>query len=561
MLLQLTVRHFALIEELSLDFDSGLNVLTGETGAGKSIVIDALRLVLGERLEADPIRDKGAGCVIEAVFSVPEEAALNQASSLAGYLKPGDECLILKREINSEGRSKATINQQLVNLSDLKEAGCLLVDIHGQYDHQRIFEPSSHLDFVDRLSGLGHAKHSGHLLEDYQSQYRLYASLQNEKKNLLERREGRERAIDLLKFQIDEIDKVAPQEGEDLALQEERIRLAHAEKLSGIIERILDRLNENEASVSDQIAKVFRDFQEWSRIDPSAAKISASLEPLQLHLEEILAAAADYRDKLRFDPERLQELDFRLDRLEMLKRKYGGTLTAVLVFLEQARKDYDQLVNADVYEKDVETKLAECLPRLEKIADQITGIRRRSAAKLAESVKSELRDLGMRAARFECLLEKTDFGPLGRDQLEFLFSANPGESSKPLAAIASGGEASRIMLAIKRALAEVDCVGTLIFDEIDTNIGGRLGSVVGQKLKEIADGRQILLITHLPQIASFAARHFKVIKTVREGKTSVRYSVLTGPDRIRELAQMMSGEKETDISKIHAEEMLKTASR
>lgn len=558
MLIGLSIRNFALIREIDLQFGAGLNVLTGETGAGKSILIDALRLVLGERMESNQIFEKNSPCVIEAVFQTSE--AVLKSEMLSSYLSPGDELLIFRREISPEGRSKATINRRLVNLSDLKEIGRLWVDIHGQYDNQKILSASSHLGFLDSFASVSQkAKFQDHF-SSYQKIYERYHALRVRKKLLEERREGKERALDLLNYQIGEIEKVQPKEGEEEKLKEERIRLAYSEKLSALVSRILGVLNDEDESVSGKVSQTFRDLSEWVRIDETAKPVQMNVESLQANLEEIIRTIQDYQEGLSFDPDRLEQIDVRLDSIEGIKRKYGGSIPAALAFFECARKDRDELVNAEVYTKEIDKEIAECLPAIKKKAEDLTHGRKRAGQELSECVQKDLKDLGMKSARFECRIESVDYQPNGQDQVEFFFSANPGAVLSPMSDVASGGEASRVMLAIKRTLAQVDAMPTLIFDEIDSNIGGRLGSVVGEKLKAIAGERQVLLITHLPQIASFADRHFKVRKRVSKGKTEVDYCLLEGEEKVRELAQMMSGEKETEISKVHAKEMLKMAS-
>ncbi len=557
MLIQLSIRNFALIDNFSLEFDSGLNVFTGETGAGKSILIDALRLVLGERFETSQIRDKNESCLIEAVFAVsPKE--LKRLPMLQPYLKEGDECLILKREITPEGRSKNYINQQFVNLSQLKEIGGLLVDIHGQYDHQRIFDRSSHREMIDAMAGIDPSEKSGPLFE-YQELYQRYAELQSRRAALLERREGREREIDLLKYQIDEIEKVSPEPDEEPKLKEEKIYLAHAEKLYSLTSRILEVLNEDDHSVSSRLSGIYRDLTEWIKIDAAAESHKTEIDVVQGQMEETIRAISRYQEKLRFDPERLKEIEERLESLALLAKKYGNDFNEVQTFLKNAKEKLDQLVNNEVYQKDIDKELDKLLPLLEKKAAALSRLRQKAGQELQEAVLKDLKDLGIRHAQFECRIQKAEPGPAGKDDIEFFLSPNAGQPPMPLLKIASGGEAARTMLAIKHALAEVDQIPTIIFDEIDSNVGGRLGVCVGEKLKEISKQRQVFLITHLPQIASFANRHIKVSKTVLKGKTRVEYRMLEGDERVSELAQMMSGEKETKISKAHAEEMLKIA--
>ncbi|HTL48757.1 MAG TPA: DNA repair protein RecN [Verrucomicrobiae bacterium] len=557
MLLQLTIRNFALIDELSLEFTGGLNVLTGETGAGKSILLDALRLALGERMDRTEFLLPGKPCVIEAAFSADKDFAADE--KFAGFFAAGDECLILKREISPEGKSKCLMNGQIVNLSLLREAGQRLIEFHGQNDQQTIFLPDAHRGLLDRLAGL-QGEHTG-LTKSYAELFRTYKDLRSRHERLLEACQGKQRRLDLLRYQIDEIEKIAPRPEEEEELKTERIRLSHAQKLFDITGAILGALDQEDISASSRVLEAFRQFQSWIKIDESAEPLRANLENVQTGLEELLRDVRDYQEKLSFDEGRLDEIQQRLDQLETLKRKYGGTLTEVLAFFETSKQEYDELVDSEIVEKDLQGEMAKLLPELDKKASEISKLRKRAAQNLKTQVERELKDLAFLQAQFECRLSDTELAEHGKDHIEFYLSPNPGHELKPLAKVASGGEASRILLALKRALARVDNIPCLIFDEIDANIGGRLGETVGRKLREIASERQVLLITHLPQIASFSERHFKVIKTVFKGATRVRYELLEGDDRVKELAQMMSGSRETEISRSHAKEMIKTASR
>jgi DNA repair protein RecN (Recombination protein N) len=337
--------------------------------------------------------------------------------------------------------------------------------------------------------------------------------------------------------------------------------LSHTQKISDIIEKLISVLDEDDNSAGEQIAKAFRELQQWVRIDESIAGRENELEEIQLKLEEFLAKVRDYRDELSSDDNRLSELQDQLDQISVLKRKYGPTMKDVILFYENAKQKQDQLLNADVYFNDIDKEIKKVLPDLKKNAEAMTALRKKAALDLQAKVEGELKDLGMLHAKFSCQITKTDWNINGQEEVRFLFSPNPGFELMPVAKIASGGEASRVILALKRALMDVDSTPTLIFDEIDANIGGRLGDVVGRKLREIADKRQVLLITHLPQIASFGQKHFKVVKVSDKASTVVDYQELNADERVKELSQMMSGTKESKISKSHAEEMLKTASQ
>jgi len=548
-LTQLHIENFALIRNLTLEFSPQLNVFTGETGAGKSILIDAIRFVLGERMEMDKTSFSGGTCVVEAAFEI-QDKNLRLHPVAAPFLDQEEDSLILRREYNAEGRSRAWVNNRLVNLGSIKELGDILLDIHGQYDHQLLLDAGAHTGLLDRFGG------ADGLLDQYRFLYEEYSLLLKRREELRALESGRERELDLLKYQIEEIENVELEEGEEETLKTERIRLVNAEKLHEGASRLLDALDEGEPAVSSVLARSSRDLSELAKLDDSVGGVRQEYETAQLTLEEVIRFFRDYRENLSFDSDRLAEIDKRLDVIDLLKRKYGKAIPEILEFLKNAKTKYDQLANSGLYEKEVDAKIGRILPSLRDVAGRLSEKRKKTALTLKQIIENELKDLNIPNAQFGCLIEESDFSSSGRDRIEFAISLNAGQPKMPLRKIISAGEVSRVMLAMKKALMKVDPVPTLIFDEIDSNIGGRLGTVTGGKLKEIAEERQVLLITHLPQIASFADRHFKVAKTVRQGKTVAEYEVVDGDARVRELAQMMSGKQETEISKKHAEEML-----
>lgn len=554
MLSRLSIQNFALIEKLTLEFSSRLNVLTGETGAGKSILIDAIRFVLGERMDAVRPASAESACSVEAVFEITDKKIL-AADVLSSFIEEGEGLIILRKEVNSEGRSRAWINNKTVTSGTLKEAGALLLDIHGQYDHQQLLDGTAHAGMVDRF-----AKNEK-LKEAYQRIFGDYRTLLARHDELAQLEEGREREMDLLKYQVEELEKAELQDGEEEELKTEHARSGNSEKLHEHVSQILNLLNDEDESVSEKMGSGFKSLNALLRLDPSLDALRADYEDAQLKIEEIIRSLKDYQENLSFDPERLAEIEKRLDVIDLMKRKYGNSIPAVLAFLTEAKKKYDQLANKTLYEKEIDASIKKLLPSLTAAADALTESRKKAAAQLRKTIETELKDLEIKNARFEVLMEQTDFGFDGCERVEFMMSPNLGQPLLPLQKIISGGEASRVMLAMKKALMKVDPMPTLIFDEIDANIGGRLGTVTGEKLKEISSERQVLLITHLPQIASFADRHFKVSKEIKKGKTVTEYAVVDGEARVSELAQMMSGKQESEISKKHAEEMLRQVSK
>ncbi len=548
MLTQLHIKNFALIDDLTLNFSDNLNVLTGETGAGKSILIDAIRFVLGARLEIDKdSADKKIAA--EAAFELSEETAENPL--FENYLQD-DFTLILRREY-ADGKSRAWVNSRLAAVSQLKEIGMGLIDIHGQHDHQRLFQANAHLGILDRFAQIDITK------TEYPKLFSQYEVLLKSQKELNEMEASREREIDLLKYQIDEIENADILKVDEIEMETERIRLANSEKLSELTAGALGALDENEQNADLFLSHAIKNLKGLAKFDESINEIQSESEQIQYSLQEIILKLKDYREKLTFDPERFAELEKKKDLLEHLKKKYGTTLEKVKEFYADAKKRYEQLIDLDMAKSDLGEEIENKKKELKRTAEKFTAKRKESAARLENDIEKELKDLQIAKAEIKIKITNTDFSENGADGVEFFARMNPGEPMLAIEKSISGGEASRIMLAIKKALIQTDPVSVLIFDEIDANIGGRLGRVTGEKLKSISEERQVLLVTHLPQIASFADRHFKVTKSVVKGKTKVYYEILEGQEKIDELAQMMSGQDTSEISTLHAEEMLARA--
>ncbi len=564
MLQELHIENFALIHSLRLTFAPGLNVLTGETGAGKSILIEALRIALGGRIQPSQIRDATQTCRIQALFAV-EKSGSRLRNMLRDYAEDGDALLIFCREIFSDGRSKLTVNGKLVTLSIARELGECLLNIHGQHDPQRIFEKNFHGKLLDSFlsAGIGAARFL-EIKNHYESLYRRYAAYQETRRQFFDHREVLERELDLLRFQITEIEALQPEEGELEALQLERIKLANAGRLKVFADKILDDLDDGEDSASLQIASAFRPLGDWTRLDPEATGFLSRLEQTQMQLEELLRDIRHYRDELTFEPEKLDEVQDRIQSLERLVKKYalpgeGDILKRVLLFFHKAKLRRDELLASEEIRDETLKEIQKLQPELQETSRILTGLRQKGAKYLCREIQKELADLGFQQTLFECRLAETDFGSAGRDQVEFFLSANPGQAPLPLVEVASGGEAARILLALKKTLAAADETPSMIFDEIDSNIGGRLGHVLGEKIRAIAEHHQVLLITHLPQIASYASRHIQIQKKIEGQTTLISCSILEGEARVRELSQMMAGSRETEISKTHAEELIKLA--
>ena len=557
MLIQVRIQNYALIDDIRIEFGKGLNVLTGETGAGKSILIDALRLCFGDRADSIPFKNPAQPCALEAVVDFSAASKVigekNARLKFGEFLGDDDELLVFRREFSTPGKSRNTINGRLVNLSQVRELAGSLLDWHGQYDFQAIFQPAAQLEMLDR-----YAK-TEKLLEDYSSAYSDYALQVRNRQELLDSVQNREAQLDLLKFQVQEIERIKPELGEDEKLKSEWIRFSHAEKLQDKLQDLLGKLDEGEQAVSSQMSEAFKPLIELEKIDAEFSQKREDLESIQLKLEEWIREVRDYQDSLSFDEKAAREAESRMNSLDVIKRKYGGNLEAVCAFFENAKRKLELLEDSDLSLKEIDKQIQVSLKHVHSAGQKLSEQRRLAAQKFSKKICTELEELGMKQAQFSCRMETSEPTSSGIDALEFDLAPNAGLPPQPLAKIASGGEASRVMLAIKKIAGDSDHISTLIFDEIDANIGGRLGNVVGQKLREIAANHQILLITHLPQIAAFGEQHLKVVKVSAAGKTKISYVNLLKEDRVKELAQMMSGQEETAISVRHARELLQSA--
>ncbi|MFZ5802555.1 MAG: DNA repair protein RecN [Candidatus Omnitrophota bacterium] len=560
MLQQIHIENFALIDGLTIDFSEGFHVLTGETGAGKSILIDALQNILGERLENHQIRDKERLCVLQGTFQAAP-AIFPENSQLRSMIGE-DHLLILRREVGPDGRSRNYINGAAATVQMLKEAGRALVDIHGQSDHQSLFEVASHLRVIDRFAEAGKEGDAfRRACADFGRCYAEYLRLEARRKEIESKAEIRDREIELLKYQTEEISSVAPKPGELSEIKAEWAKTAHREKLLQICERILLAMSDGEVSVSTLMANAAKEWAQWERIDDSVRPWKEVFLESRLKLDELAAEVQRYRESLGYDPAQLAEIEERMARLEQLEKKYGGSIEAALEFLERAKRQLDEIQNAEVYREEIKESLKKNGREMARAMNEMTRVRKATLAALSQAIERELQDLGFKEVRFCFEWVQTEPGPSGQDAAQFLFGPNPGEPLMPLSKIASGGEAARVMLAIKAVLAKADAVPTLLFDEIDANIGGRLGQKVGEKIRTISRSHQVILITHLPQIASFAVHHYKVEKQAEGKRTQVRCRRLSEPERVREVSQMMDGESDTEISKAHARQMLRTPSR
>ncbi|MCS7208236.1 MAG: DNA repair protein RecN [Fimbriimonadales bacterium] len=549
MLHSLHIENLAIIDRLEVHFAAGLNALTGETGAGKSILIDALSLALGERADPDLIRAGAEKLRVNAVFELPNDPELCALLSELG-VEPEEGLLYLSREVQAGGRSIARINGQPAPLSTLRAIGERLVDLHGQHEHQSLLKPSSHLEFLDRWLGEPALSLRAQVRETVQALRQAERELQE----LTEREREREQMLDLYRFQVDEIRKAHLQVGEDEQLETEARRLTHAEKLMALAGGAYDALM-GEQSAYDRAAEASRNLTEIARIDPTVAEWRDWLENALVHIEEVARHLRAYAESIEYDPARLEEVIARLELIKRLKRKYGDTIEAVLQYAEDAEAKLRALETQSERREVLEAQIAELQAHAKALCAELSQMRQAGARRFAETVQACLRDLAMERAEFFVEVRPKPMDTSGADSVEFLFSANPGEPPRPLSKIASGGEMSRVMLALKTALADAAPVPTLVFDEIDAGIGGRTAHAVGEKLATLAHHCQILCITHLPQIASRATHHLAIEKQTDGTATRVQLHTLEGESRVREIARMLTGEP-TETALQHARELL-----
>lgn len=560
MLLELTIHDFAIIDTLQLRFEPGFNVMTGETGAGKSIIIDAVSLLLGGRAQTESVRQGTERARVEGLFSFDEAhlAAIRPVLEENGLWdddEAEDATLILSREINSTGRNLCRVNGRATPLSVLKTIAAPLIDIHGQSEHLSLMNPRKHVDLLDRFAGtLPQRAHLAERVSALRKVREAMTRLTGSKRDLAFRQ-------DRLQYIVDEIVAADLAPDEEASLDRERRRLSNSEKLSQLADEAYMLLAEG---VSDEVPPVLAQMSQVVRAVTGLAKLDDTMAETQQVAEDAVALADDlartlgrYRDMVEYDPARLEEIERRLTLIFNLKRKYGETIPDILAELTRAQQELDEIAGAEERLAELADEEERLLVQIGRLGAELSAARREAAARMARVVERELGDLRMERARFDVQMEREadeegapvpdvpdarySFDSTGLDRVEFLLAPNPGEGLKPLARVASGGEASRIMLAIKTALGMADDTPTLIFDEIDTGVGGRVGNVVGGKLHALAAHRQVLCITHLPQIAAFGDQHFHIRKEVSGERTTTRVTIMDEPSRVAELAQMIGG--------------------
>lgn len=554
MLLRLEIENVAVIDRAEIAFDSGFHVLTGETGAGKSIIIDSIELVLGERASRDMIR---TGSAFAGVFAEFTDLSPFTVSLLKdnGYLPEEDGSLIISREIQSDGRSSARINGRPVNVSVLREIGRSLINIHGQHNNQSLLDPDTHVVYLDSYAG------NEVLIEDYKKTYRTLNILKNERNQLLKLEKEKAGKIDYLTFQIDEIEKAGIYSGEDDELSEQKSLLANAEKLSTAAEEAYFSLYTREDSAESLISQSVHELESTEHYTKRFSPIANRLKELQYELKDSISELRTLKDELDFNPKLLEETEERLDVFHRLKRKYGNNADEILAFLDNAKNELEEIEFSGEKMKKIEEKVKIEEELLLNKADAITKSRTEAAENLCGKILKELRFLNMPKVQFDIKIEPAgSYNETGADNVEFFISTNTGEQPRPLSKVASGGELSRIMLSIKNVLSEEDPVKTLIFDEIDSGVSGGAAQKIGLKLKEVSKGRQIICVTHLAQIAAFADRHLLVTKDERDKRTFTFVKTLDRQGREEELARIMGGIDMTENLMSTAAELIDASS-
>lgn len=540
MLTELRISDFAVIDHLSLTFSSGLHVLTGETGAGKSILVDALALLIGGRASADQIRSQAEEATLEAAFVLPETSPLTAVLREQALLGPNDTELIVRRILSRSGRNRIYLNGSLAPLHHLQALAGTLVDIHGQHEQQSLLSEQTQLDALDAFGQLKP------LRLEYLKQYEQWRKGQRELDERMRLAEDCQRQDELLRFQCRELEEAELSPGEEEALAAQRQRLLHSRRLGELADEAYEALYGADPSVAGLLGAVSTRLRELSGIDASIAPWSAGCEAAIAELRDLAFQLRDYRDRLEQDPDRLEAIDARWDRLQRLKKKYGGDISALLSLAGQLKDQIEQLAQADTRLAELREIVAKDQTKASELAADLSRQRDQAARKMQTRVTTELEGLRMEQIRFQIQVgqdAEVRYGPTGRDRIEYLLSANAGEPLQPLARVASGGELSRVMLAIKSVLAESDGVPILIFDEVDSGIGGAVAAGMGRRLRELAKYHQVFCITHLPQIASQAQHHFLVEKGLhgKPKRTVTRVRPLDQAARHEEIARMLAG--------------------
>ena len=552
MLLEISIKNFAIIEAISLNFEKGMTVLTGETGAGKSIIIDAMNMMLGARATTDVIRHGAPKAEIEGLFSVENSHALQMIFDEQG-IELGDE-IIIRREILQNGRSVSRVNGQMVNLSVLRSIGQYLVDIHGQHDQEELMRPQLHIQMLD---GFGDADFL-ELKQAYQTNFDAYRKMRKQLLEIKKNQEEHKARIEMLEFQMAEIESASLQPGEDLKLNQERDKLLNHKNIADTLTNAYTMLDNEEFSSLANVRSAMNDMESLEDYDVEYREISTSLSESYYVLEDVTKRLEDIIESLDFDGNRLMQIESRLDLIHSITRKYGGNVDDVLMYFAKITEEYNLLTGNHLSSDDMEAELKKLEVSLVDLATKLASARHNLAQQLEIEIQQELKDLYMDKARFQVQFTKGKFTREGNESVEFYISTNPGEDFKPLVKVASGGELSRLMLAIKSAFSRKEGKTSIVFDEVDTGVSGRVAQAIAQKIHKIGQHGQVLAISHLPQVIAIADYQFFIEKISNDHSTVSTVRLLTVEERVEEVAKMLAGENVTEAALSQARELLQS---
>ena len=552
MLLEISIKNFAIIEAISLNFEKGMTVLTGETGAGKSIIIDAMNMMLGARATTDVIRHGVPKAEIEGLFSIENSLPLQEIFDEQG-IDLGDE-IIIRREILQNGRSVSRVNGQMVNLSVLRAIGQHLVDIHGQHDQEELMRPQLHIQMLDEFGDSDFLE----LKQSYQTNFDTYRLMRKQLLEIKKNQEEHKARIEMLEFQMAEIESAALQPGEDLKLNQERDKLLNHKNIADTLTNAYTMLDNEEFSSLANVRSAMNDMESLEEFDAEYREISTSLSESYYVLEDVTKRLEDIIEDLDFDGNRLMQIESRLDLIHAITRKYGGNVDDVLLYFAKITEEYNLLTGNNLSSEDMEAELKHLEVSLVDLASKLASARHNLAQQLEIEIQQELKDLYMDKARFQVQFTKGKFSREGNESVEFYISTNPGEDFKPLVKVASGGELSRLMLAIKSAFSLKEGKTSIVFDEVDTGVSGRVAQAIAQKIHKIGQNGQVLAISHLPQVIAIADYQFFIEKISNEHSTVSTVRLLTVDERVEEVAKMLAGENVTEAALSQARELLQS---
>ena len=552
MLLEISIKNFAIIESISLNFEQGMTVLTGETGAGKSIIIDAMNMMLGARATTEVIRHGAPKAEIEGLFSIESNRVLEEIFDEQG-LELSDE-IIIRREILQNGRSISRVNGQMVNLSVLRTIGQQLVDIHGQHDQEELMRPHRHIQMLDEFGDASFFE----LKEAYQTSFDNYRRMRKQVLDIKKNQQEHKARIEMLEFQMAEIEAANLKAGEDIALNQERDKLLNHKHIADTLTNAYSMLDNEEFSSLANVRSAMNDMENLEEFDPEYREISSSLSESYYVLEDITKRLESIIDDLDFDGNRLMQVESRLDLIHTITRKYGGSVDDVLEYFAKITDEYNLLTGNNLSSEDMEIELKKLEKNLVGLAGQVAQARHKIAQDLEAEIKQELQDLYMEKAQFQVRFSQGKFSREGNESVEFYISTNPGEDFKPLVKVASGGELSRLMLAIKSAFSRKEGKTSIVFDEVDTGVSGRVAQAIAQKIHKIGQNGQVLAISHLPQVIAIADYQFFIEKISNEHSTVSTVRLLTVEERVEEVAKMLAGENVTEAALSQARELLQS---